>query len=250
MYDEIISSCRFLLQNYPDAKFCQDYLDSRLDQNSQELFQFGYFPNIENMSALTSLVDENSLYDSKLLFQKNIEDSFCLRKINFSYFDNFPLIVPYKDHYGNIVAIVARTLFSEEERQQKKIPKYKNTVFKKSNFLFGLFENKQYILDQNSVYIVEGQFDVIKAVENNFRNIVGLGNSNLTSYQFSLITRYTDNIFLLLDNDEAGEKGRKRIMDKFSALANIRNFYLPPQYKDIDEYFSKNKNEFPTLIIK
>ena len=249
MFDEIVSSCRFLLQNFPEAKFCQDYLDKRLNSQSQELFQFGYFPSIENMSALISLVGEKQLYDTKLLFPKDIDDSFCHRTINFSYFDNYPLMLPYRDHYGNIIAIVARTLLSEKERQEKRIPKYKNTVFKKGNFLFGLFENKQDIIKQDSVYIVEGQFDVIKATENNFKNIVAVGNCHLSDYQFSLITRYTNNIFVLLDNDEAGDKGRKRIVDKFGNFANIRNFYLPQPYKDIDEYFSENK-DFPPLIVR
>jgi DNA primase len=58
-------------------------------------------------------------------------------------------------------------------------------------------------------------------------------------YQFSVISRYSNNIFLLLDNDEAGEKGRKLIISKFGEKANIRNFYVPDEYKDIDEYITK-----------
>jgi len=135
-----------------------------------------------------------------------------------------------------------------------KIPKYKNTsetnAFKKGNLLFGLYENKQSIIEKDCVYIVEGQFDVIKAVEKGFTNIVALGNSHMTSYQFSVISRYTDNIFLLLDNDEAGEKGRKRIVEKFGKLANIQNFYLPESYKDIDEYFTKTGDESVSFDIK
>lgn len=61
----------------------------------------------------------------------------------------------------------------------------------------------------------------------------------MTSYQFSVISRYTDNIYLLLDNDEAGVKGRRTIRKKFGDFANIQNFYLPKEYKDIDEYFVK-----------
>lgn len=88
---------------------------------------------------------------------------------------------------------------------------------------------------------MEGQFDVIKAVEKGFKNIVALGNSNMTAYQFSVISRYSNNLFLLLDNDEAGQKGRKRIISKFGQLANIRNFYIPDDYKDIDEYITKGE---------
>jgi DNA primase len=113
-----------------------------------------------------------------------------------------------------------------------------------------LYENKQHIIDQNCVYVVEGQFDVIKAVEKGFKNIVALGTSNMNSYQFSVISRYTDNIFLLLDNDEAGEKGRKSAISKFGKLANIQNFYLPESYKDIDEYFTKSNDDAVSFVVK
>jgi len=140
--------------------------------------------------------------------------------------------------------------------KNKKISKYKNSSekhnpkFKKGNHLFGLFENKKNIMEKNCVFVVEGQFDVIKAYEKGFNNVVALSNSNMTQYQISLITRYTDNIFLLLDNDEAGEKGRKRIVDMFGKYANINNFYLPMEYKDIDEYLTNNSYEDISFIIK
>lgn len=250
MLDKIVESCHFLLNNFPEAQDCKDYLDKRLLKESQETFQFGYFPDLNGLKALTNLIGEDMLKEERLFYSRDLEDSFGPRQFNFSYFDNYPLVMPFRDTYGKIVAMVGRTLLSDEERQKKKIPKYKNTVFRKGNYVFGLFENKQEIIDQNCVYIVEGQFDVIKAMEKGFRNIVALGNSNMTAYQLSVISRYTNNIFLLLDNDEAGEKGRKRIVDKFGQLANIRNFYLPDGYKDIDEYLSQNSYESLSFVVK
>ena len=159
------------------------------------------------------------------------------RKITSSYFEDYPLIMPFRDAYGKIIGIVGRTLIDEKNR---KISKYKNTKgFKKGNLLFGLYENKQAILDAGCVYIVEGQFDAIKANEVGLKNIVALGTNNMTTYQLSLISRYTNNLFLLLDNDEGGEKGRKRIVSKFGKFANICNFFIPDEYKDVDEYISK-----------
>lgn len=250
MLNKIVESCQFLLNNFPEAQDCKDYLDARLDQNSQDKFQFGYFPDLNNIKALTSLIGEDTLKEEKLFYSKPLEDSFGPRQIGFSYFDNYPLVMPFRDTYGKIIAMVGRTLLSDSDRQKKKIPKYKNTVFRKGNYVFGLFENKQNIIEQNCVYLVEGQFDVIKANEKGFGNIVALSNSNMTAYQLSVISRYTNNIFLLLDNDEAGEKGRKRIIDKFGSLANIRNFYLPDEYKDIDEYLSQNSYESLSFVVK
>jgi len=250
MLDKVVDSCIFLLNNFPKAQECKDYLDSRLSKESQNKFQFGYFPNIANMAALTSLISDDDLKELNLLYYKTIEDSFGPRSLMFNFFENYPLVMPYKDAYGNIIALVGRTLLSENERKTKKIAKYKNTVFHKGDHLFGLNEAKQSILEQDCVYIVEGQFDVIKAMESGFKNIIALGNSNMTFYQFSVISRYTNNIFLLLDNDEAGEKGRKRIVSRFSKQGNVRNFYLPPEHKDIDEFLSNNSYESLSFLVK
>jgi DNA primase catalytic core len=251
MLDKIAESCRYLLKNYPEAQICQTYLDSRINTESQDKFEFGYFPGIKNIQTLSTLVGEELLERKKLLYTKNIEDSLYPRKIPVCYFEDYPLIIPFKNATGKVVGLVGRTLLDEKERKIKGIPKYKNTTpFAKGRFLFGLFENKEHILAKDSVYIVEGQFDVIKATEKGFNNIVAIGSASMTSYQFSVISRYTSNIFLLLDNDEAGNKGRKRIMEKFGSFANIKNFYLSESYKDVDEYLSNSDLEEMELIVK
>jgi DNA primase len=254
MFDKIVESCKYLMDNFPDAQEVRSYLDSRVNSKSREMFQFGYFPGINNLQALIDLVGEDSLRKNELFFSKEIEDSLCPRTINFCYFEDYPVVMPFKDAYGNAVALVGRSLLSDEERRDKKISKYKNTkesqYFKKGNLLFGLYENKQSIIDKNCVYIVEGQFDVIKAMEYGLNNIVALGNSSMTLYQFSVISRYTNNIFLLLDNDEAGEKGRKRIINKFGNFANIQNFYIPDGFKDIDDYLTKSGDTEMSFAVK
>lgn len=250
MFNKIVESCRHLLNHFPGAQDTATYLDSRLSKESRDKFQFGYFPDIYNLSALTNIIGEEKLRKTKLLYSRDMEDALCLRRINFCFFENHPLIIPFRDPYGKVVALVGRSLLSDKEMKEKKISKYKNTVFKKRNYLYGLYENKQHILDKNCVYIVEGQFDVIKAAEKGFRNIVALGSANMSPYQFSVISRYTDNIFLLLDNDEAGQKGRKSAINKFGKLANIQNFYLPEDFKDIDEYLTKSQDESISFVVK
>ena len=243
MLEKIVESCQFLLNNYPGAQASKAYLDSRLDKKSQETFQFGYFPGIQNMSVLSDLVGEDILRKEKLIFTRDIEDSLFPRKVKTCYFEEYPLVMPFRNSYGQVAGLVGRVLLDEEERKKRDISKYKNTqessLFKKSNLLFGLHENKQAILDLGCVFIVEGQFDVIKAVEKGLKNVVAVGTSTMSLYQFSVISRYTNNIKLLLDNDKSGHEGRERIIRKFGKLANITNFYLPEEYKDIDEYFTK-----------
>jgi DNA primase len=240
-YEKVVESCRYLLNNFPEAQASQSYLDSRLSPESQEKWKFGYFPNIRNLSVLTDLIDEKTLLEMDLLSSSKIEDTLASRRIIRDFFEDHPLVMPFYDPYGKVVALVGRSLLDDAARKLGNVVKYKNTSFKKGNYLFGLYENKQAILDMGCVYIVEGQFDVIKATEKGFKNIVALGSSGMSAYQFSVISRYSNNIYLLLDNDEAGQKGRKQIISKFGQLANICNFYLPDEYKDIDECITKGK---------
>lgn len=233
------------MNNYPGAQDCKSYLDSRLRPESQELFGLGYFPGVQDMTVLSDLVGDDTLREAKLIYTREIEDSLSPRKFPTCYFEHQPLVMPWRNTYGEVVGLVGRTILNEEDRVKQKVEKYKNTAksprFEKGHMLFGLYENKQHILDKGCVYLVEGQFDVIKASEIGFRNIVALGTSGMTLYQFSVISRYSNNIFLLLDNDVSGQKGREQVVNKFGKFANIRDFYLPNDYKDVDEYITKGR---------
>lgn len=247
---EIIKACRYLLNNSHEAQEHLDYLNGRLSAEMQEYFAFGYFPGAKNINLLTSLIEEKKLRKLELLYSYTMRDSVSARILCHCFFENHPLILPYRDVYGNVIAIVGRSLLDDSQRKELEIPKYKNTVFPKGNHVFGLFEAKESILEKDFVYVVEGQFDVIKARERGIFNIVALGNSNMTPYQLSLICRYTKNIFMLLDNDLAGEKGKKRAIEMFGQIANISNIYLPFGFKDIDEYLKEHSSDTLTFVVK
>jgi DNA primase len=75
-----------------------------------------------------------------------------------------------------------------------------------------------------SVVLVEGQGDVIRMYEAGIINCVGLFSCKLTDRQAILLEEASvDTIYLALDNDEAGKKGRADILEKFSGIFNIRN---------------------------
>lgn len=236
----ITDQCKYLLSNNVVAEPYLTYLDARLNKNISDRFEFGFFPNVDNICLLTDIVGKDLLKTVGLLYSKEINDSAFPRTILFNHFADQPLVMPYKDVYGNVIAIVGRSILNDEERHIDGIEKYKNTVFKKGNHLFGLYEAKNSIVMAGFAYIVEGQFDVIKAFENGITNIVALGSSSMTAFQLALLCRFTNNIVLLLDNDEAGERGRRAIKQKYSKYLNIQDMHLPEGYKDIDEYLREN----------
>lgn len=248
--DDIKNSCRYLLNNSSEAAPYLSYLNDRVIPEMQEFFEFGYFPGIQNINLLTPFVSINTLKENELCYTYEVSDSVSTRNICNLYFENHPLIMPYKNVYGEVVGLVGRSILSDDQREELKIAKYKNTKFEKKDHLFGLFESKESILKEDSVYIVEGQFDVIKAHEKGVKNIVAVGSSNLSLEQFALISRYTKNIFILFDNDAAGDKGRLNAVNKYEKFANIVNLYLPTGYKDIDEYLKQNDKDSMSFIVK
>lgn len=239
-YEQLIDVCCQMLYEHPIASDVLNYINNRLSIGIQQKFKLGFFPSQQQLDVLINLNGLDNLTSINLLYEdyNNTEQT---QRIFYSPLQNHNLIIPYKDVYGNVIAIMGRTILSEEERKQIGLVKYKNTIFKKSKHLFGLFEAKSTILDKECVYIVEGQFDVIKAHESNINNVVALGSSNMSFEQLCLLLRYTNNLKVILDNDEAGESGRKRIIEKFGKYTNVENLYIPNGFKDLDEFLSEEK---------
>ena len=232
-FDPVISCCQELLASFPPASKVKEYINNRLSKEAQEKFQFGYFPTNEHLHILEEAVGEVSLGRTKtnLIYDK-IQDN---RKLRCGVLAEHNLIMPYKDVYGTIVGVVGRTIQSDDERRVSELAKYKNTSFDKGASLFGLYLSKKEILEKGFVYIVEGQLDLIAAMENGIKNIVSLGSSNMTIEQVAILLRYCDKMVLLLDNDEAGEVGAERIKNKFEKYIDIRIGRLPEGYKDFGE---------------
>jgi DNA primase catalytic core len=237
-FDGITSVCSNLLSDYPMASKARTYLNKRLDQLTQQKFGFGFFPPQEQLNILFSFLTEEEIFETELVYEEN-KDLGEGQRVFLSTLSQHNLILPYRDVYGTTIALVGRSLLDDESRSSLNIPKYKNTAFKKSRHLFGLWESKQAILNKGFAYIVEGQFDCIKAHSKNITNVVALGSSNMSMEQMILLLRYTNNIKLLLDNDEAGKSGRDRIMEKYAKYTNISNVYIPGGFKDVDELLTE-----------
>lgn len=245
----IAKYCNLLLRELSEAQEFRNYINDRVSLDIQQQYLFGFFPNSQQLNTLTYYISEKSLIDNNLLYALNIESHITTKQHYKSFFENHQLIIPYYDAYGEVIAFAGRTLLNDKDRGKLGIQKYKNTVFQKSNNLFNLNFAKHDIIKQNKVYLVEGQIDSIKAYEKGIKNVVAVGSSNLSDSQFALLLRYTNNIVLLFDNDESGDKGRSRIVSKYSQYANITQARIPVEYKDIDEFLKTNNADALKNII-
>lgn len=238
-FADIIGICSSFLRKSDDAKEVREYLKDRIPNYSVDRFSFGYFPKNYELRKLFEFIDPFVLERLGLIYKRRVYDSGHEEMAYCSILSNHNLIMPYKNVYGDIVGLVGRSVLTSSEQKENKISKYKNTSLLKGLNLFGIYEAKQEIIEKGYVVLVEGQFDCITCHRYGFKNVVALGGSSFTKYHFFLIKRYTNRIYLLLDNDLAGNRETENIISRYSKDAEINKIILPTCYKDIDECLRK-----------
>lgn len=159
-----------------------------------------------------------------------------LTKKDFRFRDT--VLFPIFDMFGDIVAVSARLMVPKEGH-----PKYVNTIYEKASHLYGLHLAWREILRTRKVYVVEGNVDVLQMYQHGLTNTVAMLGSNLSVKQVALLSRFADEVVLVPDGDEAGEK----VLEKFRKLIPKRysNVYLKfsyvplPEQLDPDNYLQK-----------
>ncbi len=128
------------------------------------------------------------------------------------YYDRFRnrLIFPIRNAKGIIVGFGGRAIGDDHA-------KYLNTpetvLFHKGSLLFGFYEGREAIREEDAVVVVEGYLDVITAHKFGFRNVVAPMGTALTTDQAGLIKRLTRTVILALDADAAGKNATTKGLD-------------------------------------
>ncbi|WP_257666620.1 DNA primase [Parapedobacter tibetensis] len=148
------------------------------------------------------------------------------------------VMFPIHNLTGRILGFGGRTL-----KTDKKTPKYVNSpeseVYHKSDVLYGLFFAKKAILDADHCYLVEGYADVLSMHQAGVENVVSSSGTSLTSGQIRLVSRYTKNVTILYDGDEAGIKASLRGTDMLLEEGLNVKVLLFPDGNDPDSYVQR-----------
>ncbi len=172
--------------------------------------------------------------------ESTIEKAGMIIKKDQKVYDRFRnrVIFPIHNLTGKPIAFGARILTNEKNK-----PKYVNSpetlIYHKSEILYGLYQARQAIRMNENCYLVEGYTDVIGLHLAGVENVVSSSGTSLTEGQIKLIKRYTDNITILFDGDEAGIKASIRGIDMILASGlNVRTVIFPDG-EDPDSYARK-----------
>ena len=132
-------------------------------------------------------------------------------------------------------------------------PKYLNSpeseIFLKKNNLFGLNFTRNEISSEDRAIIVEGYMDVISLYQSGVRNVAASLGTALTENQARLLCRYSRNIILSYDSDNAGINAALRGISVISSAGGKPRVLTVSDGKDPDEFIQKNgKEAFLTLV--
>ena len=170
------------------------------------------------------------------------------------------VIFPWLNVSGRVVAFGGRLLDARTKGvQQKYVNSPDSELYHKERELYGLFQAKKAIAKEDRVFMVEGYTDVIAMHQCGLENVVANSGTALSIHQIKLLRRFTQNITLLYDGDEAGIHAAMRGTDMLLEEGMNLQVLLLPDGDDPDsfsrkhsaqefrEYIEKNATDFITF---
>ena len=201
------------------STFKLGYASNEWNRVEEYLFKKGFSPELVKSSGLIKRSEnQNRFYD---LFRQRI-------------------IFPIFQYAQDVVGFGGRSL-------GEGMPKYLNTaeteLFSKRKNLYGLFQARESIREENSAFLVEGYMDCIKLQQAGIKNVVASLGTALTEEQAQLLRRYAEKVVVLYDGDEAGQRETLRATNVLRVADLIVEVVTLPAGKDPDEYIDNYGKE-------
>ena len=165
------------------------------------------------------------------------------RRENSQLIDRFAgrAIFPWLNVSGKVVAFGGRKLDAATKGvQQKYVNSPDSEIYHKERELYGIYQAKKAIVKEDCVYMVEGYTDVIAMHQCGLENVVANSGTALSIYQIRLLHRFTPNIVLLYDGDEAGIHAAMRGTDMLLQEGMNVKVLLLPDGDDPDSFSRKH----------
>lgn len=219
--------------------------------SSEMIEKFGLGYSFEERNHLTKIALDKGYK------KENLVDSGLTSEKNNKLYDRFfgRVIFPIHNLSGRTIGFGARIL-----QANKKAAKYLNSpetdIYHKSDVLYGLYLAKRSIIQHDNCFLVEGYTDVISLHQKGIENVVASSGTSLTAGQIKLIKRFTPNITVLYDGDEAGIKASFRGIDlilkegmnvkvvTFPNGEDPDSFARSHTQSELEEYINEHKQDF------
>ena len=211
---------------------------------------------IEKFQLGFCLSDRHAMSDAALKkgYQKEylLKTGLCYANDKGELVDRFAgrVMFPWIGVSGKVTAFGGRVLDSRTKGvAQKYVNSPDSDIYHKDHELYGIFQAKKAIVKADLVYMVEGYTDVISMHQCGIENVVANSGTALSERQIHLLHRFTHNIVLLYDGDEAGIKAALRGTDMLLKEGMNVKVMLLPDGDDPDSFARKHSaDEFRAYI--
>ena len=201
-----------------------------------EKFQLGFC--LSQRNAMAQAAREAGYKDEYL-----VKTGLCFQRDNGDLTDRFSgrVIFPWMSISGKVTAFGGRLLDSRTKGvQQKYVNSPDSDIYHKERELYGIYQAKKAIAKYDLVYMVEGYTDVIAMHQCGIENVVANSGTALSFHQIRMLHRFTSNIVLLYDGDEAGIHAAMRGTDMLLSEGMNVKVLLLPDGDDPDSFSRKH----------
>lgn len=199
-------------------------------------FRLGF--DLNNRSALASTAISKG-YNPDYL----VKTGLCYKTERGDLIDRFAgrVIFPWVGISGKTVGFGGRLLDSRTKGvNQKYVNSPDSEIYHKDRELYGIYQAKKAIAKEDRVYMVEGYTDVISMHQCGIENVVANSGTALSTHQIHMLHRFTSNITLLYDGDEAGIHAALRGTDMLLSEGMNLKVLLLPDGDDPDSFARKH----------
>ncbi len=234
-YDKLYEAYQFALKYYQNnlnsnvGKIAKSYLKGRnIGEETIKEFEIGLA--LDTKDDLTKLLESKS-YDLVTLNKAGLSSD------NHDIY-NDRIMFPLYDISGRVVGFSGRIY--KDNGQNKYLNTKETEIFKKGEMLYHYHIAKEECRKKNTVIVMEGFMDVIRASTIGIKNTVALMGTALTKDQMQLIKRLASTIILCLDGDDPGVHATLSIGEEFQKEGIEAKVVMLPNPEDPDSFILKN----------
>lgn len=228
-----------MFQNNINTEFGSAAKKYLLDRNINDeiIKEFGIGLSLKDREVITNVLLKKGYNYDKLL------SSGLVIKNEYGYSDIFynRIMFPLHDTTGKIVGFSGRIYDNDSG------PKYINTqeteIFKKGEILYNYHRAREECRKTDSVIIMEGFMDVIRACSVGIKNTIATMGTAVTKDQALLIKRLGKNVYLCFDGDDAGLKAALSCSVELEKVGVIPKVIVLPNKMDPDEFIQEKGSE-------
>ncbi len=192
-----------------NSKSAVDYLKSRkLNGETASEFEVGFAP--PGFDAVTV-----ELVNQGYRMEDVVRAGLTVKTEKGRYLDRFRnrIMFPIHNHFGKVVGFSGRVMPGEKEEIAKYLNSPETPIFNKSRVLYGFWQSKKPIRQEQKALLVEGQMDFLMLWQGNVKNVIATSGTSLTQDHLRSLGRVTNNLVLAFDSDEPGLMAAERVID-------------------------------------